>query len=177
MPLGQDEDPLAAAMDIEDAGSTQAPSELAAPLVSESIASVAASDTEREGSQSSFELIGPLATLPFSSNGGGAAHALRDQEECRPEMEHEGAVQSKKSSEQCATTAAPWVIDRCGTFAVASNTTRPEELLQYFADAHINQERKFTFNEPGVYVVLLVDGKKSDVASQSEVSEAEWRPF
>ena len=47
-PRGQDEDPLVEAVDTEDVISTQAPSELAAPLASETRASAAASDAEME---------------------------------------------------------------------------------------------------------------------------------
>ena len=46
--LKQDEDPLAEAMDTEDATSTQGPSELAAPLANETTAPATVSDAETE---------------------------------------------------------------------------------------------------------------------------------
>ena len=46
--LEQDEDPLAEAKDTEDATRTQVPSELAAPLASETTASAAVSDADRK---------------------------------------------------------------------------------------------------------------------------------
>ena len=46
--LGQEEDPLAEAKDTEDATSTRGPSELAAPLASETTASAAVSDADRK---------------------------------------------------------------------------------------------------------------------------------
>ena len=105
--LGQDEDPLAEAKDTEDATSTRGPSELAAPLVSETTASAAvrcgqevvvrvqdrsdivsdlkpATCRPRHGeSQSNSELVGPLATVPLRPTVVEEALAWRGQLEDR----------------------------------------------------------------------------------------------
>ena len=132
-------------MDTEDATSTQPPSELTAPVASETTASAAVSDATREmtvqvrdradsvsdlepatrtprygRSQSSSEPIGPLATLLFYPAVVEAVSARCDQMEGRAESDHEEVTQSPSFSATTAALLLVWVTDFgkhfCGRF-------------------------------------------------------------
>ena len=86
------------------------------------------------GSQSSSERIGPLATLPFVPTVVDAALAM-----------HEETTQSQSLQQQQQLFTSVGLAEPAG----ASNTTRLKlELLQYFADFHVNQETSSRLTSP-----------------------------